>query len=137
MSYYTPTGNPMVLSRGLSPLIDNEFNLIAAAINNFAADVTTYEGTTAGQLALLATLASPAFTGVPTAPTASVGTSSGQIATTAFVTAVAMSAVLPAQASNAGKYITTDGTNASWASLPAATVPVGSALYLFQNCGGF
>lgn len=34
----------------------------------------------------LAPLASPAFTGVPTAPTASAGTSTTQIATTAFVT---------------------------------------------------
>ena len=33
----------------------------------------------------LAPLESPAFTGVPTAPTAAPGTSSGQIATTAFV----------------------------------------------------
>lgn len=36
-------------------------------------------------LSAYATLASPAFTGTPTAPTASVGTSTTQIATTAFV----------------------------------------------------
>lgn len=38
-------------------------------------------------LALKAPLASPAFTGVPTAPTAAAGTSTTQLATTAFVTA--------------------------------------------------
>jgi len=36
-------------------------------------------------LASVAILASPAFTGIPTAPTAAPGTSTGQIATTAFV----------------------------------------------------
>ena len=38
-------------------------------------------------LALKANLASPAFTGIPTAPTAAVGTNTTQIATTAFVLA--------------------------------------------------
>lgn len=40
-----------------------------------------------GQLALKAPLASPAFTGTPTAPTASAATSTTQLATTAFVQA--------------------------------------------------
>ena len=61
-----------------------------------------------------ADIASPAFTGVPTAPTATAGTSTTQLATTAFVAATAFSSVLPAQTGNAGKYLTTDGTNASW-----------------------
>jgi hypothetical protein len=62
-----------------------------------------------------ADIASPAFTGVPTAPTATAGTSTTQLATTAFVAATAFSSVLPGQTGNAGKYLTTDGTNASWA----------------------
>jgi hypothetical protein len=66
---------------------------------------------------LLAPLASPALTGTPTSPTASSGTSTNQIATCAFVTATAFNAALPAQAGNAGKFVTTDGTNASWAEL--------------------
>jgi len=66
---------------------------------------------------LLAPLASPALTGTPTSPTASTGTSTNQIATCAFVTATAFNAALPAQAGNAGKFVTTDGTNASWAEL--------------------
>jgi hypothetical protein len=66
---------------------------------------------------LLAPLASPALTGTPTSTTASTGTSTNQIATCAFVTATAFNAALPAQAGNAGKFVTTDGTNASWAEL--------------------
>ena len=66
---------------------------------------------------LLAPLASPALTGTPTSPTASTGTSTNQIATCAFVTATAFNAALPSQAGNAGKFVTTDGTNASWAEL--------------------
>jgi hypothetical protein len=56
-------------------------NELAAAINDdasFASTVTTSLGTKAP-------LASPALTGTPTAPTATVGTDSTQIATTAFV----------------------------------------------------
>ena len=50
---------------------------------------TPGEGSTAtiAVNATVATLASPAFTGTPTAPTAAVGTSTTQIATTAFVMA--------------------------------------------------
>ena len=46
--------------------------------------VVVHDGVTAGG-SPLATLASPAFTGVPTAPTASTGTNNSQLATTAFV----------------------------------------------------
>ena len=44
-------------------------------------------------LAQYAPLASPAFTGVPTAPTANPGTSTGQLATTAFVTSAVSASV--------------------------------------------
>lgn len=69
-----------------------------------------------------ATLASPAFTGSPTAPTPTFGDSTNKLATTAFVAAAAFSSVLPGQTGNAGKFVTTDGTNASWADpLPSQT----------------
>lgn len=45
-----------------------------------------------GLLAAKANLASPAFTGTPTAPTAAAGTNTTQIATTAFVATVAAAA---------------------------------------------
>ncbi len=75
---------------------------------------------------LLAPLASPALTGVPTSTTASSGTSTTQIATCAFVAAQAFNVALPAQAGNAGKYVTTDGTNASWGSIAS---PIAESFY--------
>jgi hypothetical protein len=36
------------------------------------------------------------------------------VATTAFVASAALATALPGQAGNAGKFTTTDGTNASW-----------------------
>lgn len=82
-------------------------------------DNTTKIATTAFVLANAANLNSPAFTGVPTAPTATPGTNTTQLATTEFVLNQSFSTALPAQAGNAGKFVTTDGTTASWAdSLP-------------------
>lgn len=66
---------------------------------------------------LLAPLASPALSGIPTSTTAATGTGTNQIATCAFVAAQAFNVALPAQTGNAGKFVTTDGTNASWAEL--------------------
>ena len=60
-----------------------------------------------------------ALTGTPTAPTATFGTSSTQIATTQFAANLAFSSALPAQSGNAGRFVTTNGTSASWA-LPIA-----------------
>ena len=56
-------------------------NELAAALGDDPAFFTT----TANSLALKAPLASPALTGVPTAPTASATTNTTQVATTAFV----------------------------------------------------
>ena len=67
---------------------------------------------------LLAPLASPALSGIPTSTTAATGTSTNQIATCAFVAAQAFNVALPAQAGNSGKFVTTDGTNASWGVVP-------------------
>lgn len=67
-----------------SPATLDTLNELAAALGddaNFAATMTT-------ALALKAPLASPALTGVPTAPTAAPGTNTTQLATTAFVSAM-------------------------------------------------
>ena len=62
-----------------------------------------------------ADLASPTFTGTPAAPTATAGTSTTQIATTKFVSdALSNIDALPTQTGNSGKYLTTNGTAASW-----------------------
>ena len=69
-----------------------------------ATAATTYETIT--NVALKAPLASPALTGVPTAPTAAAGTDTTQVATTAFVKAAADAA--QAAATSAANALTTD-----------------------------
>jgi hypothetical protein len=63
-----------------------------------------------------------ALTGIPTAPTAVSGTNTTQIATTEFVQHAAFNASLPSQTGNAGKFVTTDGTNASWDDVPKVEI---------------
>jgi hypothetical protein len=59
------------------------------------------------------------FTGATiTVPTQTLGDSTTLAASTAFVTGTAFSAALPGQTGNAGKFVTTDGTTASWANVP-------------------
>jgi hypothetical protein len=99
-----------------SPAALNTLNELAAALGDDANFSTTVTNT----LATKAPLASPTFTGVPVAPTATAGTNTTQIATTAFVTAATVAAAgdtLPAQTDNAGKYLTTDGSTTSWAEI--------------------
>lgn len=80
-------------------------------------------------IALKADIASPTFTGTPAAPTAAAGTSTTQIATTAFVAGTAFSSALPAQTGNSGKFVTTNGTTASWSEvLPSQTSNSGKFL---------
>lgn len=91
-----------------------------------AAEIVYLDGVTSNvqtQLDGKAGLASPAFTGTPTAPTASTGTNTTQVATTAFVQQVALNNQLPLQTGNTGKYLSTDGTNASWAAITAQVYP--------------
>lgn len=85
-------------------------------------------------IALKADIASPTLTGTPAAPTAAAGTATTQIATCSFVMSTAFSSALPGQTGNAGKFVTTDGSSASWAAVPPAT---GSTLYLAQTLGAF
>jgi hypothetical protein len=101
----------------------NTLNELAAALNddaNFATTVTD-------ALALKAPLADPALTGTPTAPTATSGTNTTQIATTEFVQlAISSFDALPDQTGNAGKYLTTDGTNTSWGDVDALPSQTGN-----------
>lgn len=102
---------------------DTEFNALQTAVNTKA------------------DLASPSFTGVPTAPTASSGTSTTQLATTAFV-ATAISAAYPV----GSIYTSTVSTNpatlfgfGTWVAYGAGRVLIGasgSGLYIAGNTGG-
>jgi hypothetical protein len=80
-------------------------------VANGGTGVTTSTGT--GSTALSD---SPTLTGIPISPTAISGTNTTQIATTEFVqNAVSSLEGLPDQTGNSGKFLTTDGSLASWA----------------------
>lgn len=79
------------------------------------------------QLNAKAPLASPALTGVPTVPTATTGTDTNQIASCAFVVATSLESALPGQSGNDGKYLTTDGANASWGDVIPGLVKISEA----------
>lgn len=77
----------------------------------------------ASATAIYAPLASPTFTGVPLAPTASLGTNTTQIATTAYVqTELSNFTTLPSQSGAGGKFLTSNGTSASWKTLAISDV---------------
>jgi hypothetical protein len=103
-----PLGDPLKIVRGTE--IDDEFNNIATAVSTKA------------------DLISPAFSGVPTAPTAAPGTITTQLATCAFVTS-AFQTLYPV----GSIYINaTNGTNpatllgfGTWVAFGAGRVPVG------------
>ena len=100
-----------------SPAALNTLNELAAALG----DDANFSTTVTNSIATKAPLADPTFTGVPAAPTAAAGTNTTQLATTAFVTtatAAAAGDTLPAQTDNTGKFLTTDGTVASWGTAP-------------------
>ncbi len=75
---YTATGT--TLARSL-------LSSSTGSLLSLGGNATVYVTATAEDFNELALLASPAFTGTPTAPTAAVGTNTTQIATTAFVNA--------------------------------------------------
>lgn len=84
---------------------------VTARLLNIEAGLAEHAGTLSTLGTAGALLASPAFTGVPTAPTASPGTNTTQIATTAFVTAgVAAHAALTATHGVAGALVGTTDT---------------------------
>lgn len=83
MSYYTKTGNPANNTRGLSTQVRAEFAAIESGFTQAETDI-----------GLKAPLASPVFTGTPTAPTPATADSSTKIATTALVDAKISGAVI-------------------------------------------
>jgi hypothetical protein len=110
-----------------APATLDTLNELAAALN----DDANFASTIASELALKAPLASPTLTGTPLAPTAASGTNTTQIATTEFVQTElnAFSSTfeaLPDQTNQAGKYLTTDGTNASWDTVDALPSQTGN-----------
>jgi len=108
-----PTGNSGKIVKGTE--IDTEFTAIASAITSKA------------------NLASPAFSGTPTAPTATTGTNTTQVATTAFVTATT-SALGTMSTQNANAVAITGGTISGLSSaLPVASGGTGAATLTANN----
>ena len=108
-----------------APLASPSLTGVPTAPTAAAATSTTQIATTAFVDTSFAKLASPAFTGTPTAPTAASGSNDTTVATTGFVQQVALNNQLPLQSGNTGKYLTTDGSNASWGTvtIPAQVYP--------------
>lgn len=106
------------------------FPNVTGAVTPTHTELNYVDGVTSAiqtQLDAKAPLASPAFTGTPTAPTASTGTGTTQLATTAFVgnailASSGITATLPGQGGNSGKFLTTDGSTASWGSAGDVTL---------------
>ena len=77
------------------------------------------------------------LTGRPTAPTPTAGLNNNQLATTAFVqNAISSSGGgLPSQAGNSGKFLTTNGTTAEWATVDALPSQSGNNGYILTTDG--
>jgi len=105
------TGTSITLSGDVTGAGAATITTTLATVNS---NIGTFQGITVNGKGLVtaavnqsyATLASPALTGLPTAPTATVGTSTTQIATTAFVTtAIGTPGIIP-ENSNSANYTT-------------------------------
>jgi hypothetical protein len=90
----------------------NDSEVVAGGSNGdvLQRDTTQTDGWGWTPLGIYAPLNSPAFTGVPTAPTAAPGTSTTQVATTAFVAAASAPPVWTAVAYSAANFTTNAGT---------------------------
>jgi hypothetical protein len=125
-------------SAGLDIKVNSTTKAISLNTSGAVGVGTTPDYGTAGQVLVSAgTAAAPAWsnsvtvsnatnavnaTNATTSTTAALGDSSTKIATTAFVAGTAFTNALPAQTGNAGKYVTTDGTTASWGGINAGNI---------------
>lgn len=124
-----------------------QFNTRTGAITLTSSDVTTALGFTPANAATYAPLASPAFTGTPTAPTPTSGTNNTSIATTAFVASAVTTAIAAANAgvssfntrTGAITLTSTDVTTALGYSPSAKfdVVPSGSAASVSRYTAGY
>ena len=112
---------------GTAPASLNTLGEIATSIGND----TAFSTTMTNALALKAPLAAPAFTGVPTAPTAAFGTNTTQLATTAFVIANATSSGAPL---NSPAF--TGTPTAPTATVGTNTTQIATTAFVLANGGG-
>lgn len=127
------TGLSAVMTRdGQSPMTAN-LPMGTNKITGLGAGTAPGDAVNVLQAFTAPTISDPTFTGIPVGPTAADGTDTTQLATTAYVIARAMNANLPNQAGNAGKFVTTNGTTASWAAPSVA----GANIFMANTFGGF
>lgn len=103
--------------RNIKTAVKASFPNVSGAVTPTHTELNYVDGVTSAiqtQIDTKAPIASPTFTGTPTAPTAATGTSTTQLATTEFVANTSFTTNLPAQTGNNGKRLKTNGTNASW-----------------------
>lgn len=112
--YYTATGLPAFLTRGVSSSERNEYSLIQTGFDGVNTAIST-KGSTAGQV----WTGTQDFTGANIlVPTKAYGSSGAYAVSVDMLnTAVFASANFPAQTGNAGKLTTTNGTTISWSGL--------------------
>ena len=120
------TGASTVNVNGLGAIVIVHQDGTALQVNDIYANqfVVAIYNVTTNQFVLAGSAMGQILADITSQVAASQATLSAQITAAAFQTA------LPAQAGNAGKFVTTDGTNASWQPV------VGSTLYLYSNAGG-
>lgn len=113
-----------------SPALTGTPTAPTAAVNTNTTQIATTQFVinqgylkSASATALYAPLISPTFTGIPIAPTAALGTNTTQIATTQYVqTELSNFVTLPSQSGASGKFLTSNGTSASWKTLSISDV---------------
>lgn len=115
----TPTHTELNYVDGVTSAIQTQIDAKYDKSGGAITGNTTISGTLGVTGALSG--ATGAFSGSVTGVTETAGDSSTKYATTAYVQGTAFTAALPAQTGNSGKFVTTDGTNASWSLVPLTT----------------
>jgi hypothetical protein len=91
-------------------------------VTQMVGDNSTKVATTAYVDGAFGRITGQAWTGSHTFPTQSAGDNSTKVATTAYVDQTAFATALPAQGGEGGKFLTTDGTDASWVNAAGAAL---------------
>jgi hypothetical protein len=138
----TPSTTELNCVTGVTSSIQTQLNAEITARTNAdnaeataraLADTTETDARVAAD-ALKANLASPTFTGVVTVPTPSNATdATNKTYVDTLVTATAFSTALPSQTGNAGKFVTTNGTLASWGTAATLAANTFTAAQIYSD----
>ena len=144
--FYNSTFNALPLTLIPSATLNSQYTLVGTGFSTLQTEIDAASAALAVSLAAKAPRASPAFTGTPTAPTATVGTSTTQLASTAFVAAAIanVNAQIPATtvnidsspaiAASAGQHIVCTNASAVTITLPASPT-VGHTVWVTPGNG--